>query len=66
MIPNNAIVSECMKKIWESFMPHAQFKQRYKFFADTPNIAGNCRVIEKIYDGEPNLTVFSNVGEDVH
>jgi hypothetical protein len=55
-----------MKKIWESSMPHAQFKQRYKFFADTPNIAGNCRVIEKIYDGEPNLTVFSNVEEDVH
>ncbi len=21
--------------------------------------------LEKIYDGEPNLTVFSNIGEDV-
>jgi hypothetical protein len=44
-------------------MPHAQFKQRYKFL----NIAGNCRVIlfEKIYDGEPILPIFSNIGEDL-
>jgi hypothetical protein len=37
-------------------MPRSQFKLRYKFFADTPNVAGSCRVILKIYDGEPILT----------
>ncbi len=34
-------------------MPRGQFKHRYWFFADTSNIAGNCRVIWKIYNGEP-------------
>jgi hypothetical protein len=32
--------------------------------ADSPNIAGNC-CLEKIYDGEPILTIFSVIGEDV-
>ncbi len=39
-----------------------KFKHRYWFFADTPNIASNCRVIWK------DLwwwAVVSNIGEDV-
>ncbi len=34
-------------KIWETCMPRGEFKHRYWFFADTPNIARNCRVIWK-------------------
>jgi hypothetical protein len=48
-------------------MPRAQFKHRYSFSVDAPNIAGNYRVIlfEKIYEGKPIFTVISNIGEDV-
>ncbi len=46
-------------------MPLGEFKHRYCFFADAPNIARNCSVTWKFYDGEPILTVFSNIGEDV-
>jgi len=38
-------------------MPRGEFKHRYWFFADAPNIARNC--------SEPILTVVSNIGEDV-
>jgi hypothetical protein len=50
--------------------PNTNGQQTYipvTFFADSPNIAGNCRpLFEKIYDGEPILTVFSVFGEDLH
>ena len=48
-------------------MPREEFKHRYWFFADTPHIARNCRVTvsEKIYNGEPILTVVTNIGKDV-
>jgi hypothetical protein len=48
-------------------MPRGEFKDRYWFFADAPYIARSCTLAlyEKIYDGEPILTVFSNNGEDV-
>jgi hypothetical protein len=46
-------------------MPRGEFKYRYWCFADTPNIAGNCPLFEKIYDSEPIFTVVSNIGEDV-
>jgi hypothetical protein len=46
-------------------MPRGEFKHRYWFFADAPNIARNSSVIEQIYYAEPILTVFSNIGEDV-
>jgi hypothetical protein len=46
-------------------MPRGEFKHRYWFFADAPNIASNCSLFEKIYDGEPILTVVSNIWEDV-
>ncbi len=45
-------------------MPRGQFKHRYWFFADTPNIAtGSNALLEKIY--EPILSVVSNIGEEV-
>ncbi len=47
------ITSEAYEKIRENYMPRGQFKHRYWFFADTPNIAGNCCVICKIYNEEP-------------
>jgi hypothetical protein len=48
-------------------MPRGSLKHRYCFFADTPNIGRtySVTVFEKIYDGEPILTVVSNIGEDV-
>jgi hypothetical protein len=45
LFPNNSIVSEASEKIWETCMPRGEFKHRYWFFADTPNIGRNCRVI---------------------
>jgi hypothetical protein len=36
-----------MKKIRETCMPHGEFKYRYWFFADTPNIAWTVSVIGK-------------------
>jgi hypothetical protein len=47
-------------------MPRCEFKHRYWFFADTPNVAWALALFEKIYNGEPIFTVFSNIGEDVH
>jgi hypothetical protein len=44
-------------------MQCGEFKRRYWFFADTPNTARNCRLFEKIYDGESILPVVSNIGE---
>ncbi len=46
-------------------LPRAQFKHRYWFFADAPNIAGDYRVIWKDLWWNPILTVISNIGEDV-
>jgi hypothetical protein len=37
-------------------MPRGEFKHRYWFFADAPNIGGNFSLFEKIYDGKPILT----------
>jgi hypothetical protein len=37
--PINAIVSEEYKKIRETYKPRGEFKHRYWFFADTPNVA---------------------------
>jgi hypothetical protein len=43
-------------------MPRGEFKHRYWFFADAPNIAGNyLALFEKIDDRKPILTVFSNI-----
>jgi hypothetical protein len=65
--PNSGIASELYGKIRETCLPRGEFKHRHWVFADTPNIARNCRVtvFEKIYDGEPILTVVSTVGEDI-
>ncbi len=41
------LASELYEKIRKTCMPHGEFKRRYWFFADTPNIAKNCRVIGK-------------------
>jgi hypothetical protein len=40
-------VSEVYEKIRETCMSRAHFKLRCSFFADSPNIAGDCRVIWK-------------------
>ncbi len=34
-------------------MPRGEFKHRDWFFADTPNIARNVALFEKIYNSEP-------------
>ncbi len=39
VFPNNGIVSEAYEKIWETCMPRGEFKHRYWFFAETPNVA---------------------------
>jgi hypothetical protein len=44
-------------------MPRGEFKHGYWFFADTPNIARNCALFEKIDNGERILTDVSNIGE---
>jgi hypothetical protein len=48
-------------------MPRGEFKHRYWFFADTPNVAWAviAALFEKIYNGESIFTDFSNIGEDV-
>jgi hypothetical protein len=43
-------------------MPLGKFKHHFWFFADTPNIARNCRVICM---GSRFLPSVSNIGEDV-
>jgi hypothetical protein len=58
-------VSELYEKIRETCMPRGEFKHRYWFFADTPNIDRNFALFEQLYDGEPIFTNFSNIGEDV-
>ncbi len=57
-------MSELYEKIRETCKQRVPFKQRYSFFADTPNIAGNLALFDKIYDGQPILFVFSVIGED--
>ncbi len=58
-----------MKKIRETCMPRGEFKYRYWFFADTPNVAWIISVIWLfdliIYYGGPIFTDVSNNGEDV-
>ncbi len=54
-----------MKKNCETCIPLGEFKHRYWFFADTPNILGIVALFEKIYDSEPILTAVSNIREDV-
>jgi hypothetical protein len=49
-------------------MPRGEFKHRYWFFARLPTLQislGIVALFKMIYDGEPILTVFSNIGEDV-
>jgi hypothetical protein len=48
-------------------MPHGQFKQNNAINSlQTIQIPqGIVALFEKIYDAEPILTVFSNIGEDV-
>jgi hypothetical protein len=58
-------VSEAYEKIRETCRPRGEFKHRYWFFADTPNIAGNFPLFEKISGGEPILAAISNIREDV-
>jgi hypothetical protein len=63
---NNGIASEAYEKIHETCMPRGRFKHRPNDSLPTLQMSG--RIIaffEKIYDGEPILTVFSNIGEDV-
>jgi hypothetical protein len=45
-------------------MPRGEFKHRYWFFADPPNVHGLLALFEKIFYGEPIFTDFSNIGED--
>ncbi len=47
LFPNSRIASELYEKIRETCMPHGEFKRRYWFRADTPNIARNCSVTWK-------------------
>ncbi len=46
-------------------MPRGEFKHRYWFFADTPNVAWTVSVIWKDLYGEPIFTNFSNIGDNV-
>jgi hypothetical protein len=46
-------------------MQRGEFKHRYWSFADTQISLGIVAFFEKIYNGEPILTVASNIGEDV-
>jgi len=54
-------MSEAYETISETCLPRGEFKHRYWFFADTPNVQA---LFEKIYYEVPILTVFSNIGED--
>ncbi len=64
-------VSEEYKKIRETCKPRGECKQRYWFFADTPNIAWivTCERYLKRFlmesRWEPIFTDFSNIGDDV-
>ncbi len=48
----------------ENLKPRAQFKQRYSL-PTVPISLGFVALLEKNYDGEPILTVFSLIEEDV-
>jgi hypothetical protein len=45
LFPNNGIVAEFYEKIRETCMPRGEFKHRYWFFGDTPNVAWFVSVI---------------------
>jgi hypothetical protein len=45
LFPNNGIMSEAYEKISETCLPRGEFKHRYWFFVDAPNIGRNCSVI---------------------
>ncbi len=47
IVPNNGIVSESYEKIGKICMPRGEFKHRYWFFADAPNIGSDVCVIWK-------------------
>ena len=46
-------------------MPRGEFKHRYGSLPTLQLSQGIVALFEKIYDGKPILTVFSNIGEDV-
>ncbi len=56
---------EAYKKIRENSKPRGQVKHSFKFFSDSQKSQGIVTLYEKIYDGEPILTVFSNIGEEI-
>jgi hypothetical protein len=55
-----------MKKSMETFMPRGEFKQRFNSLPTLQMSLGIVALFEKIYGGEPILTVFPVIGEDVH
>ncbi len=54
-----------MKKIQETCMPRGQFNIAIDSLPTLQISKGIIALFEKIYDGKPILTIFSNIGEDV-
>jgi hypothetical protein len=64
LFPNSGIASELYEKIRETYMPHGNSNIAID---SSPTLQISLEILalfEKIYDGEPILTVISNIGED--
>ncbi len=58
------------RRVGESFLDYEYLHEFEAKIGTTPNVVqislGIIALFEKIYDGEPILTIISNIGEDVH
>jgi hypothetical protein len=65
LLPNSGIASELYEKIRETCMPVVNSNIAIGSLPMLQISLGIVALFENIYDGEPILTVFSNIGEDV-
>jgi hypothetical protein len=64
LFPNSGIASELYEKIRETYMPRGNSNIVIDSSPTNQISLEILALFEKIYDGEPILTVVSNIGED--
>jgi hypothetical protein len=64
LFPNSGIASELYEKIRETYMPRGNSNIAVDSSPTLQILLEILALFEKIYDGEPILTVVSNIGED--
>ncbi len=64
LFPNSGIASELYEKIRETYMPRGNSNIAIDSLPTLQISLEILALFEKIYDGDPILTVVSNIGED--